>query len=63
MEIFGPKKVYIDFKFLASLDNSAKKSGIGEMCHYFIYENIKLFKIFMNDYEKILNIKVIKIYL
>jgi 3-dehydroquinate synthase len=49
-----PKKVYIDFNFLFSLGISAKKSGIGEMCHYFLYSNIDLFNKFMGDYDKIL---------
>ena len=38
-----PKTVYIDFNFLNSLDETSFKSGIGEMCHYFIYNNINYF--------------------
>ena len=50
-----PKNIFIDFNFIKTLDLPSIKSGIGEMCHYFIYSDINLFVNFMSDYEKILN--------
>ena len=50
-----PKSVFIDHNFLKSLDQPSIKSGIGEMCHYFIYGNFKFFKNLINEYDKVLN--------
>ena len=50
---WSPKNIYIDTSFLKSLSNQEIKSGIGEMIHYFIYDNSFLFNKIIKNYNQV----------
>ena len=49
---YPPNKIFIDLAFLNTLENAHLKSGLGEMCHYFIVAGEKDFFRYKNDYPK-----------
>ena len=51
---YPPNKIFIDLAFLNTLEKSHIKSGLGEMCHYFIVAGEEDFFRYKNDYPKAL---------
>lgn len=47
---YPPNKIFIDLKFLDTLEFAHIQSGLGEMCHYFIVASEEDFKRFKRDY-------------
>jgi 3-dehydroquinate synthase len=47
---YPPNKIFIDLKFLDTLEFAHIQSGLGEMCHYFIVASEADFKRFKKDY-------------
>ena len=54
---YPPEKIFIDLNFLKTLPLKDLKSGLGEMCHYFIIAGEVEFKEYKRDYKKALNDK------
>jgi len=54
---YPPNKIFIDLKFLDTLEFAHIQSGLGEMCHYFIVASDSDFKRFKNDYPSALDNK------
>ena len=54
---YPPKKVIIDIEFLESLPSVEIKSGIGEMTHYFYFENSIFLKEIFANYDKLITRK------
>ncbi len=54
---YPPNKVFIDLNFLNSLSEADLKSGLGEMCHYFIVAGEEDFNRFKNEYTLVLKDK------
>ena len=48
---YPPEKIYIDLKFLDTLEHKDFQSGVGEMCHYFIVSSKKDFNFYKNSYN------------
>lgn len=51
---FPPNRIIIDVNLLRTLPLSDLKSGIGEMCHYFLIDGYKSFIQLTDSYEKLL---------
>ena len=51
---YPPNAIYIDTAFLDSLEEKELKSGLGEMCHYFIVSSREDFDRFKSDYPQAL---------
>ncbi len=47
---YSPREIYIDLKFLKTLDRRDFISGLGEMAHYFLVASEEDFQRFKNDY-------------
>lgn len=47
---YPPSKIFINVRFLDTLPESQLRSGLGEMCHYFIVSGEYDFKRFKSDY-------------
>ena len=56
---YPPNKIYINTRFLDTLTLPDLKSGLGEMCHYFIVSGEEDFKRFKNEYNSALENKII----
>ena len=56
---YPPNKIYINTSFLDTLTLLDLKSGLGEMCHYFIVSGEGDFKRFKNEYNSALENKII----
>ncbi len=56
---YPPNKIYINTDFLDTLTLPDLKSGLGEMCHYFIVSGEDDFKRFKNEYNSALENKII----
>lgn len=54
---YPPRKIYIDLSFLNTLDDVQIKSGMGEMCHYFIISGKKDFYKFRENFSDALQNK------
>jgi len=54
---YPPKKVIIDVEFLESLPSSEIKSGIGEMTHYFYFEDSIFLKEIFANYDELITRK------
>jgi len=54
-----PIKIFIDLKFLNTLSNQDFKSGLGEMCHYFIVAGKDEFFNYKENYNKALTDKLV----
>ena len=52
---YPPSNIYIDTTFLSTLSDVELRSGIGEMCHYFLVHHPRTFEIFHHHYLKALN--------
>jgi len=52
-----PNKIMINLAFLDTLTDAEMKSGMGEMCHYFIVASEEDFKRFKNEYPQALKDK------
>ena len=50
---YPPDQIFINLNFLNSLSKKDIKSGIGEMCHYFIIDSERSFKNYKKNYLKI----------
>ncbi|MFA6540142.1 MAG: AroB-related putative sugar phosphate phospholyase (cyclizing) [Bacteroidota bacterium] len=48
---YPPHKIYIDLNFLHTLSESELKSGLGEMCHYFIVSSKADFLWYKKEYS------------
>lgn len=58
---YPPNKIFIDLNFIDTLAVKDLKSGLGEMCHYFIVSSTEDFNRFKHDYSKALvNKEVLK---
>lgn len=58
---YPPNKILIDLNFINTLSEKELKSGLGEMCHYFIVSSQEDFYRFKNDYlEALTDKKVLK---
>jgi 3-dehydroquinate synthase len=51
---YPPVKIYIDLNFLGTLKDLEIKSGLGEMCHYFIVSGSEDFYWFKKSYQEAL---------
>lgn len=51
---YPPNKIFINLHFLDSLSLLELKSGMGEMCHYFVVSGEEDFNRFKNDYARAL---------
>ncbi len=49
---YPPNKIFIDLQFLNTLEDAQIKSGLGEMCHYYIVAGEEDFFRYKNDYSK-----------
>lgn len=56
---YPPRKIFINLDFLNTLPTSDLKSGLGEMCHYFIVAGREEFFYFKNRYSKAFEDKTI----
>lgn len=50
---YPAKRIYIDVKFLESLDVDDIRSGIGEILHYFFYSNSALLNTLKDEYHSL----------
>ncbi len=51
---YPPKKIFINIDFLNTLSFPEIKSGMGEMCHYFVVSGEKDFQFFKQNYDSAL---------
>lgn len=51
---YPPHQIFIDVSLLQTLPNSAVRSGIGEMCHYFLIDGTSSFDVFTRLYPLVL---------
>lgn len=56
---YPPNKIFIDLQFLDTLEDAQIKSGLGEMCHYFIVAGESDFIKYKNDYPKAIENKTV----
>ncbi|MDP3150323.1 MAG: 3-dehydroquinate synthase [Ignavibacteria bacterium] len=56
---YPPSSIYIDLNFLDTLKEMDLKSGLGEMCHYFIVSSEEDFRWYKKEYPKALREKEI----
>lgn len=56
---YPPRKIFINLDFLNTLSFPEIKSGMGEMCHYFVVSGEKDFKKFKDEYDSALNDKTV----
>ncbi|QTN40003.1 3-dehydroquinate synthase [Cryomorphaceae bacterium] len=49
---YPPVRIFIDKRFLSSLSMAELKSGLGEMCHYFVVQSQEDFDRYKTDYPK-----------
>jgi 3-dehydroquinate synthase len=54
---YPPVNIYIDLSFLATLKDIDMKSGLGEMCHYYIVAGEEDFMRYKREYDLALNDK------
>lgn len=47
---YPPRKIFINLKYLKTLSESDLKSGLGEMCHYFVVAGEADFRRYKRDY-------------
>jgi 3-dehydroquinate synthase len=50
---YPPNKIFIDLSFLDSLSEAEIKSGLGEMCHYFIVSGEEDFRFYKDSYATV----------
>ncbi len=56
---YPPRKIFINLDFLNTLSFPEIKSGMGEMCHYFVVSGENDFKFFQQNYDSAIKDKTI----